>query len=239
MPDVFISYSRKDAAFVQRLNKAFVEAHRVVWIDWQDIARGEDWWLEIERGVENADAFICVLSENWLASEICQREMSYATANHKRIIPIIRQRIEGDTEGRLKTLWDKAEWKQQALEHWTALRHLNWIFFDKDELFETEFPALLKTLESDQPYIKAHTRYQNLALEWERSNQNPSYLLGGDNLIFAESWLKDGIVKEPHPTKQHEDFIGNSRRAENEHSEFQARPAARMPRPAAASRAPR
>jgi hypothetical protein len=36
MSDAFISYSRKDAEFVQ--------ANRVVWVDWQDIPRGEDWW---------------------------------------------------------------------------------------------------------------------------------------------------------------------------------------------------
>jgi hypothetical protein len=32
MADVFVSYSRKDGEFVQRLNTAFVGVNRVVWI---------------------------------------------------------------------------------------------------------------------------------------------------------------------------------------------------------------
>lgn len=42
MSDAFISYSRKDAEFVQRLSTAFVQANRVVWVDWQDIPRGQN-----------------------------------------------------------------------------------------------------------------------------------------------------------------------------------------------------
>lgn len=35
MSDAFISYSRRDAEFVRRLSTAFVQANRVVWVDWQ------------------------------------------------------------------------------------------------------------------------------------------------------------------------------------------------------------
>lgn len=78
MSDVFISYSRNDGEFVQHLNTAFVNTNRVVWLDWQYILRGEDWWHETKSGIENADTFICIISEHWLTSEICHNELRYA-----------------------------------------------------------------------------------------------------------------------------------------------------------------
>ena len=78
MADVFISYSRRDGEFVQRLNNAFVGANRVVWVDWQSIPRGEDWWREIYSGIEGGDAFITIISEHWLTSEICHNELRSA-----------------------------------------------------------------------------------------------------------------------------------------------------------------
>ena len=87
MADVFISYSRRDGEFVQRLNTAFVGAKRVIWVDWQNIPRGEDWWHEIQLGIEGADAVICVISEHWLTSENCHNELLQARQNHKRVLP--------------------------------------------------------------------------------------------------------------------------------------------------------
>jgi formylglycine-generating enzyme required for sulfatase activity len=215
MADVFISYSRKDGEFAQRLSTAFVGAKRVVWVDWQNIPRAEDWWREIQLGVEGADAFICIVSEHWLASEICHNELIYARHNNKRVLPLIRQRVEGDAEQRLTEAWGELPWSQRAQDNWDYLRHLNWIFFDDDARFNSEFDALLVTLEADQPHIKAHTRYQSDALEWERSNRNPSFLMSGDNLAFAETWLAQSMGKEPEPTAIQQAYITESRRVED------------------------
>ncbi len=216
MADVFISYSRKDSEFVQRLNTAFVGANRVVWVDWQNIPRGEDWWREIQHGIESADAFICVVSEHWLTSEICHNELVHARQNNKRVLPVIRQRIQDETEKRVKGTWMDTAWEQTARDNWDTVRHLNWIFFDDDAKFNAEFPALLTALEEDQPHIKAHTRYQHDALEWERSNRNPSFLMSGDNLAFAETWLTQSGGKDPEPTGIQREYVTESRRVENE-----------------------
>ncbi|ESA34684.1 wd40 repeat-containing protein [Leptolyngbya sp. Heron Island J] len=60
MPDVFISYSRKDKAFVQVLHQALLESHYDSWVDWEDIPLTADWWEEIKAGIESADTFIFV-----------------------------------------------------------------------------------------------------------------------------------------------------------------------------------
>jgi len=218
MSDVFISYSRKDGEFVQRLSTAFVGANRVVWIDWQDIARGDEWWRTIEGGIEDAENFICIISENWLTSKICHKELLHAREQNKRVLPIIRQRIEGETLIRVEQAWNSADWNATpAGDNWTFLKARNWIFFDSDDIsrFLSEFNALLKALDEDQPHIKAHTRFQADALEWQRSERNPSFLLGGDQLTFAEKWLSESAGKQPEPTQVQREFIAASWKEEN------------------------
>jgi len=214
MADVFISYSRRDGAFVQRLNHAFVAADRVVWVDWQNIPYGEDWWREITTGIESADTFIAIITEHWLSSEICHRELEYARQHNKRVLPLIRQQVQDDVEQRIKGQWMDQPYEQTARDNWEYLRHLNWVFFDDDGRFDSEFANLLVAIEEDQPHVKAHTRYQGRALEWERSGSNPSFLLRGDDLAFAERWLSTAAAenKTPAPTDNHRRHIVESRR---------------------------
>ena len=105
MTDVFISYSRKDSKFANRLVNALEKDKRDVWVDWQDIPRGEDWLNVIKAGIENADSFVFIVTENSLTSEICNLEVEHAREQNKRIIPVIRQDIQGDTEKLVKGEW--------------------------------------------------------------------------------------------------------------------------------------
>lgn len=45
--DVFVSYSRKDAAFVRKFHDALAAARREVWVDWEDIPPSAEWLREI------------------------------------------------------------------------------------------------------------------------------------------------------------------------------------------------
>lgn len=91
MTDVFISYSRKDKAFVQVLNQALIESKYDAWIDWENIPLTADWWAEIEAGIEAADTFIFVISPDSIASQVCGQEIDHAVANNKRLMPIVRR----------------------------------------------------------------------------------------------------------------------------------------------------
>jgi tetratricopeptide (TPR) repeat protein len=215
MTDVFISYSRRDSAFVRRLTNTLTAADRSTWIDWADIPQAEDWWKEIQTGIDHADNMVCILTEHWLTSEICHQELSHAREQNKRIFPIIRQRIEGDTEHRIKGEWMDTAWEQAARDNWEYLGHLNWIFFEDDTAFGSQCQILFKALDADQPHIKAHTRYGLRAQEWERAGQNPSFLLTGDNLIFAEQWLSASPGKDPAPTDLQRLHLAASRQAED------------------------
>ncbi len=61
MADVFISYSRKDKAFVQRLDEALRHREREAWVDWEGIRPMEEFMQPIYGGIESADTFIFLL----------------------------------------------------------------------------------------------------------------------------------------------------------------------------------
>jgi tetratricopeptide (TPR) repeat protein len=212
--DVFISYSRKNSDFAHKLDSTLTAAKRDVWIDWQDIARGEDWWRSIQTGIDSADTTLIIITENWLVSEVCQRELEYIRKQNKRVFPIIRERIEGDLAIRVKGTWVDQEWEQRARDNWKYLRSVNWLYFDDDTTFDTAFKDLLTALDTDQAYVKSHTRYLVRALEWQQSKRDPSFLLEGDQLASAQTWLKSSISKTPEPLPTHHEYVTASDIAE-------------------------
>ncbi|HEX2908956.1 MAG TPA: toll/interleukin-1 receptor domain-containing protein, partial [Phototrophicaceae bacterium] len=71
MPDVFISYSRKDKEFVRRLVKRLADQNYDVWVDFEDIPAATDWWAEICQGIEGSHTTLYVISPDSLESEYC------------------------------------------------------------------------------------------------------------------------------------------------------------------------
>jgi hypothetical protein len=199
MADVFISYSRKDKAFVQVLHQALAESKYDAWIDWQDIPPTADWWAEIEAGIEAADAFLFVISPDSVTSRVCNREVDYAVANHKRFIPIMRR--EGFERGQL---------------HSELSRH-NWLYFREQDAFDLAFAALVDTLNTDLAYVKAHTRLLVKAQEWQHKQQKDELLLRGSEFVIAENWLQEALElqKQPLPTELQKDYIKAGRAAKD------------------------
>jgi WD40 repeat protein len=212
MADVFISYSRKDKDFVRRLNEALEKQNRDVWIDWEDIPRGVEWLDQIYDGIEKADTFVFIVSPDSLASEICNKEVAHAIEHHKRIIPLIRHDIdEKTTAGE----WFNKTWETQARDTWRTLKAINWLMFREQDNFDGEFSELIKTIDTDQAHVQAHTRLLVRAIEWEKRGQNSSLLLRGSDLMEAETWLAASGNKEPRRSTLQSQYILASRRGEN------------------------
>src|SRR5512139_1141170 len=89
MSHIFISYSRRDLDFAGKIVQALAENKLDTWIDWKSIPKGEDWEQEIYRGIEEADAFLFLISPDSIVSEMCNREIDHAVKNGKRILPIV------------------------------------------------------------------------------------------------------------------------------------------------------
>ena len=106
--DVFISYSRKDKSFVQKLHEALTQKQKDSWVDWEDIPLTADWWLEIQEGIEGSHTFVFVISPDSVISKVCHQEIEHAVQHNKRLIPIVCRYAESVPD---------------------SLSHLNWIFF--------------------------------------------------------------------------------------------------------------
>lgn len=205
MSDVFISYSRRDLTFVRRLFDALEGTQRDAWVDWEGIPYSADWWEEIKHGIDAAEVFIFVITPASLTSMICHQEVDHARQNHKRIIPIIRQEPD---EKELAGEWFEKDWEDTARDNWTALKHINWLFFRETDDFDTAFSSLIESVEQDPEHVRFHTRLLVRAREWQDSAvQDSGLLLRGEDLRQAENWLQFNADKDPAPTSVHRAYI--------------------------------
>lgn len=192
MTDIFISYSRKDIAFARLLHEALKKNGFDTWIDWQDIPPSTDWLHEVYTAIEEADTFIFILSSSSTISDICKLEIEHARKNNKRLIPIAVKDVDPSSVH-------------------PALAAINWIFSRTKDEFQPAIEDLIAAIKTDYEWAKAHTRLQMRALEWERANNDKSYLLRGADLDQAENWIAAAAEKSPEPTLLQTRYLQTSR----------------------------
>jgi len=192
--DIFISYSRRDIAFVERLYATLQQAHREPWVDWSDIPPTADWLKEIFAAIESSDAFVCVLSPDWVASATCQLEAKHAIETKKRIIPLLYR----DTESN-KIL--------------PELAAKNWILFRDIDAFTQSFRLLESALDTDLTYWRLSSQLLTRARTWADRGHDANITLRGKELTEAEHWLAESANILPTPTRLQIEFITASRRA--------------------------
>ena len=77
---VFISYSRKDLAFADRLDTALKARGFEPLIDRTDIYAFEEWWKRVEELIARADTVIFVLSPDAVRPEsVAMKEVAFAS----------------------------------------------------------------------------------------------------------------------------------------------------------------
>jgi len=91
---IFISYSRKDQEFVFKLANDLEARGGRVWLDQADIRGGAQWRQSIANGIEQAKAFILLISPDSMASEYVNIELDIAEDQGKAIFPLIYRRTE-------------------------------------------------------------------------------------------------------------------------------------------------
>jgi hypothetical protein len=87
MADVFVSYSRRDDAFVGELREALRARGKDVWVDVEGIRDAEVFPAAIRSAIEASEAFAFVISPDSVESPFCEQEIRHAVDSHKLIVP--------------------------------------------------------------------------------------------------------------------------------------------------------
>ena len=89
MTSVFISYSRKDSAFANKLSGDLTKNNIDNWLDTRDIPAGRQWDNSIEQGIRDCTHFVVILSPHSVASENVKDEIGFAIGERKEIVPVL------------------------------------------------------------------------------------------------------------------------------------------------------
>jgi WD40 repeat protein len=189
---VFISYSRQDHAFVDRLGASLRARGIRPLVDRTEIYALEDWWQRLEGLITKADIVVFALSPAWVSSEVCRREADFAVSLNKRLAPVVCQSL-------------------LTTEVPRELARLNFVFLDDDAQFEEGIERLIQALETDIDWIRSHTEFGALAQRWLGVGRPDGLLLRSPALEEAELWLATRPPDAPAPTGATAAFIVRSR----------------------------
>ncbi len=195
---LMISYSRKDKVFVKQLYESLLAqgfSPDDIWVDWEGIPLSADWMAEITKGIRSSNAFIFVISPDSVASEVCKKEIEIAVESNKRFIPILYREPGRD-----------AKLHEKISSH-------NWVYIRDEQELEKTLPAFVEAINTDLDWLAQHTRLFNRAKEWENKGRNDSYLVRGNDLQDAVTFISEGAAgKEPAPTPLHVEYVTAARK---------------------------
>jgi tetratricopeptide (TPR) repeat protein len=190
---VFISYSRKDIEFADRLDAALKTRGFEPLIDRTDIYAFEEWWKRVEALIGRADSVVFVLSPDAVRpGTVALKEVEFAASLNKRFAPIVYRRVPDH---------DVPE----------ALAKLNFIFFDDPAQFEHSADQLAEALRTDIGWIRQHTDFGEQARRWAQAKGVSGLLLRSPVLEQAEQWIASRPPGAPAPTDETQAFIRQSR----------------------------
>jgi TIR domain len=206
---IFVCYSRKDNAFADRFIAALnahgfeplVDHGEVFVLHDSPTGRNEvcmfnDSWQRIQELIIQADTVILVLSPDAVTSNICAREIDFASSLQKRFVPVVYRMCDSGAVP-------------------TPLRRLKFIFYDDETRFDANMDDLAKALSTDIDWIRKHTELGAQARRWmiARGRRQRGPLLRSRTLTEAKRWLATRPQQAPQPCAATRAFISESHRA--------------------------
>ena len=194
---VFISYSRRDMPFADRLVAALDARGFEVMIDRRDLPKLEDWERELLGFIRRADTVIFVVSPHSIASKACAWEVEQVRANAKRLAPVVIADVEGMPIPR-------------------EISRINYLYFTDEAVFEARADELASALNTDVPWLREHTRLGELARRWLERGRPAEALIRGRDLDDADAWAARRPHEAPVVSEAHRAFLTASRTAQTE-----------------------
>ncbi len=202
---VFLSYSRQDSSFTDRLAEAMAESSytpdydRSVYdpanID-SGISAQDQWWQRLQQMIARADVIVFIVSPDSAGSRTCDEEIAYAQGLGKRIIPILRRPID----------FSKAPPRLSA--------HNVKIDFTDDT--EASFGSALKQLRAalgvDVVWYRESRRLTQLALEWDWEKRPADRLMSSADIRATARLLESRPRNADLPPQVLIDFRDESRK---------------------------
>ncbi len=208
---VFISYSRRDMQFADRLVAALEIRGLNVLIDRRDLPLLEDWERELIGFVRQSDTVVFVVSPHSIASRVCTWEIEQVRLHSKRLAPVVIAEIQG-------------------VEVPPEISRISYLFFTDDRLFEQRADELAQALNTDVRWLKEHTRLGEIARRWEEHSGPEDELIRGRDLDDADAWAARRPRDAPIVTPLQQRFLAASRKAQSERLERERRTVARTRR---------
>lgn len=129
MDKTFISYSRRDLKFAQRLLNALHNRGIDPWMDMEDLQAAQDWNSAILQGVQFCDNLAFIISPDSVVSDPCREELECALRHNKKLIPLYYR----DTP--------------HELIH-PALKELQWIFLRSQDDFQAGLGKMIQIIDA-------------------------------------------------------------------------------------------
>ena len=203
MSDVFIAHGEKDEEISDKINRTLRREFLTIWLAKLDIETGTTFQDEIDKGIEEADNIIYLISPQSLQSKYCQQEIDYALKLNKRIIPILVDNID------IRNLTPEIR----------NLQYIDLKDYKNADKYSLCRDKLLKIIKDDATYYQQHKTILVKALKLQIQNYNPSLLLRGHHLQYYENWLQIALTKKQYaPLPLQIEFIKASRQNPNESS---------------------
>ena len=85
---IFVSYNHDDSETVYDIITGFHERGYRLWHD-KGIPVGDNFLVQLAKRVKECEVFFCFLSPEYITSQYCMRELSFAVSNRRTIVPIM------------------------------------------------------------------------------------------------------------------------------------------------------
>jgi hypothetical protein len=195
---VFISYSRKDIDFVDKLEAALGARGYEVVVDREDIEKGEKWWARIKQLITQADAVVFVMSPDSVASRVAGEEVEHSLKFGKRLVPLVWKKVDQAPPG---------------------LTERNYVFVDAYERSHmADEAALAKAVDdlerainlNDILWVREHTKWVARAAEWDVAGRPDGMVLRAGEITAVQSWASHRPATAPEIPAALSDFLDAS-----------------------------
>jgi tetratricopeptide (TPR) repeat protein len=206
---IFLSYSRKDGSFANRLASELLSRGYAPDFDQSPfdplniesgISAQDEWWQRLQQMIEAADMMVFVVSPDSAVSKVCDEEIAHARNLGKRIIPVLCRPIDfAEAPPRLAALNVKISFVEKG-----------------DDAFSSALDQLCAELDVDVGWHRENRRLVQLAAKWDTEDRSSDRLMNSADIAACERMSKTRPHNADPPAQILLDFLQTSRAAREE-----------------------